>query len=74
MSKVADLSEKNNNANSKVLKMIGHYRVYSYVSWVMEILTCGYKISLILSKKLMGFMEIALYCELTERGSKKNWA
>jgi hypothetical protein len=30
----------------------------------MEFLTFGYKISLILSKKLMGFKVIAIFCEL----------
>ena len=34
-----------------------------------------YKISLILSKKKwMVFKEIAVFCELTKRGSYKNWA
>ena len=35
------------------------------VRWVMEFLICGYKISLILSMKRMGFKEIALFCVLT---------
>ena len=37
------------------------------VSKVMESLACWYKISLILSKKLMGFKKIAVFCELTQR-------
>ena len=36
------------------------------VSWVMEFLTSGDKINLILSKKkIMGFNEIAVFYELT---------
>ena len=35
------------------------------VSWGMEFLTYSCKISLILSKKLMGFKEIAVFYELT---------
>ena len=35
------------------------------VSWVMEFLTCGYKMFLILSKILMVFKEIAVFRELT---------
>ena len=34
------------------------------VSWLMEFLTFGYKISLVVSIKLMGFKEIAVFCEL----------
>ena len=34
-------------------------------SWVMEFPTCGYKISLILSKQLLVFKEIAVFYELT---------
>jgi hypothetical protein len=39
------------------------------VRWVVE---C--KILLILSKKCMGFMEIAEFCELTWHGDHQNWA
>ena len=38
--------------------------VCSNFDWVMEFLTCGYKISLILPKKRMVFKEIAVLCEL----------
>ena len=31
----------------------------------MEFLTCGYKIRMVLSKKSMGLIEIAVFCELT---------
>ena len=39
--------------------------IYINVSWIMVFLACWYKISLILSKKLMGFKEITVLCELT---------
>ena len=34
------------------------------VSWVMEFSTCGFKISWILSKIIMPFKEISVFCEL----------
>ena len=38
---------------------------YKNVSWVMEFQNCGYKISLISSKQLMGFEAIAVFLKLT---------
>ena len=42
---------------------------HTNVSWVMECLTLGYEISLILFKKTMGLREIAVLYELTKRGA-----
>ena len=48
-----------------VLLQLNWYSVIlGNVSWVMEFLTFGYKISLILSKRLMDFKKIAVFCEL----------
>ena len=48
-----------------VLLQLNWYSVIlGNVSWVMEFLTCGYKIRLILSKRLMDFKKIAVFCEL----------
>ena len=38
--------------------------LYSRVRWVVEFLIRGYKINIILSKKLMEFKEIVVFCEI----------
>ena len=44
------------------------------IRWVVKFLTGGSKISMILSKKIMSFKEIAVFYELAYLGAYKNWA
>ena len=41
-----------------------HVNIYLRVRWVMELLTCGYKINLILSINSICVKEIAVFCDI----------